>query len=1263
MTTQGDITVWSGVTNQITLSQSDMLGSGGEGAVYSLPSNPDLVAKIYHPNRRAQEVISKLTVMTNYPPRTQDEQTGHLFVAWPGQFMHENDAGGDVIGFLMPMVDKSGSLFEYYNPGLRRRVAPHINYGNLCTAARSLAMALDRLHGAGYVIGDINESNAYITDNEHVTLIDSDSFQVTDYQTVPPTIYRSLVGKPEYTPPELQGVSFAQVDRSVQHDRFALAVVIYQFLMEGTHPFRGVYNGQGEKPPQETCISNGHFLYSASRSVPLDPPPSDVPWDTLHDDIRVLFLRCFDDGHSDPQARPAPRDWVAAFDSAMPTLTQCAQNLSHWYFDNRAGCVWCIRQITSSLDSFPDNARARSFVPPKPQSQPQSAPQQPQPVPQSPSQPRPQQPQPAPLPQPQPHQPQPIPAPQPRPQPGSQRNWLSVALSMILDVALSLFYFLLTPPGEIWKIGIAVIALTVMLLWLPFVIFTVLFLVGVAMIDREGGFIKAVAANGLRRPPPWIRSRQSKRSILKLLLASLMTIVGGAAIISIAGGAISGWYWQSGLALASAPPQADTPTPLPTLTPTPEPDFLCRLGWVLSCPPTPAPASAPMAAPIPPTSASPPTPTDTPTIVPAEPEAAGASTLPDLSALNFVPADAGVRAYALNEIFTEAGPDGFAHEIVAPYKDCLNDIGISIDEVDSLAHTHGSQGNLIIVSGQFSRADVSGRLKALDFKNFQYQGVELWSAAQACIYDQAYQHNVDAVTILEDRYIVIGDEAPVKAIIETVKRGSGALTQEHLSDVKRALDKAGQGVNAWVGDDCGVSGCLAYALVSSASDVNNAHDIKYVQLHSSESSAESGRAGMEAWLSETYNVSKMDVQQDKEFMIISATVVFGEPDPTPTPIHTPTPTYTPTTPTPIPTATHTPTHTSTPTSSATHTPLPTDTPTPLPTLTPTPLPTATHTPLPTPTQTPSPCLHFGPGVDLNRCDLSGKDFRGFNLSGADLSYANLTGVNFQDAVLTNATIAGASVKGITLTNVDLSSTDITGIRAFDKATLVKVIFPAGLDLIGASFVDADVSRSSIVGANLESADFTGASLYRADLTGAVLVEANFRRANLDGTILNGANLQRANLLSADFSDTAFDGNPDFRAADLRNASFFEAVLNGIDFSGARLEEANFNRAEMRATIFANADLNEAEMEDANLQGALFNGADVSDVNFEDSDLSNANFQGADIEDARFSQANLTGANFSGAINADKATFSDTVCSDGITSDNCYFESKLQGIGP
>ena len=367
MTSQDPRAVWSQTTGRILLHPDNILGSGGEGAVYRLPSHPDLVAKVYHPDKLTSETIGKLKVMIDYPPRTENEQTGHIFVSWPKDTLHDVYSG-TVIGFLMPMVDKTNDLYEYYNPSSRRRNAPHVNYANLCSVAKSLATALDRLHGItyAYIIGDINESNAYITEDKQVTLIDADSFQVTDSRTDPSTIYRCFVGKPEYTAPELQSISFADEDRNIDHDNFALAVVIYQLLMEGTHPFRGIYTDPGEKPQVETCIAQGYFLHSArvGRRVPLMPPRTALPWESLPANLRALFRRCFDDGHSDPAKRPNPRDWENALNEAMKDLRQCHVNPNHWYFGNKLGargmnCTWCARPI----EAFPTQRKTASFAP------------------------------------------------------------------------------------------------------------------------------------------------------------------------------------------------------------------------------------------------------------------------------------------------------------------------------------------------------------------------------------------------------------------------------------------------------------------------------------------------------------------------------------------------------------------------------------------------------------------------------------------------------------------------------------------------------------------------------------------------------------------------------------------------------------------------------------------------------------------------------------------------------------------------------------
>ena len=51
-----------------------------------------------------------------------------------------------------------------------------------------------------------------------------------------------------------------------------LAVLIYQLLMEGNHPFRAQWLGSGEPPPLEERIRLGCFPYRQTPVCPVAPP-------------------------------------------------------------------------------------------------------------------------------------------------------------------------------------------------------------------------------------------------------------------------------------------------------------------------------------------------------------------------------------------------------------------------------------------------------------------------------------------------------------------------------------------------------------------------------------------------------------------------------------------------------------------------------------------------------------------------------------------------------------------------------------------------------------------------------------------------------------------------------------------------------------------------------------------------------------------------------------------------------------------------------
>ena len=411
------------------------LGGGGEGAIHEFPPDASLVAKVYHANKLKDIDSDKLRVMlTNPPDDSVAKSHGCVSIAWPVDLLLSINGHQQIIGFLMPRVPKQQvrPIHDYYTPKTRREENLGFNYLSLHRTARNFAGAMSALHAKQYVIGDVNESNILVYDTAMVTLVDTDSFQVRDFQQG--KVYRCPVGKAEYTPPELQGKTFSDYDRTPEHDLFGLGVLIFQLLMEGMHPFAAVYQGTGEPPPTEKRILTGHFPYG-TKKVPYGPAPRAVPFEVLHPRLRHLLVCCFEDGHSKPQARPDARTWMKALDEAEKALVSCGVNSEHRYGGHLSDCPWCERKKQlKGIDPFPAMSGGQSNIPVQIPLQPAS---KPKPV-SSPA------PTPTPNPTAIPYQPTPTPAPTykssyqqtPTATRSTRRNFLTLAGSSIVAVSI-----------------------------------------------------------------------------------------------------------------------------------------------------------------------------------------------------------------------------------------------------------------------------------------------------------------------------------------------------------------------------------------------------------------------------------------------------------------------------------------------------------------------------------------------------------------------------------------------------------------------------------------------------------------------------------------------------------------------------------------------------------------------------------------------------------------------------------------------------------
>lgn len=315
-----------------------LLDRGGEAEIHQIPGSPFRVAKIYHPHHRTTERRRKLELMIADPPDDPEKARGHASIAWPAELVM--DENGGFLGFLMPGIDihATRKLVDVYNVS---SYPQGLTWADLLLVAHNLAVALAALHRRGYVVGDLNESNLLVDPKDRITFVDCDSMQVCDRLTG--QVFRCPVGKGEYSPPELQGVSFGTVDRTPESDAFALAVMISQLLLLGRHPFAG-----GRSPRvEDNIVQQDSFLLQGGQ-----PPAGTPPANVLPTRLQDLFLRCFREGHREPRRRPTADEWSDALDAAHRNLRTCQKSQVHRYSGHLVDCPWCRYEQEYGFDPF-----------------------------------------------------------------------------------------------------------------------------------------------------------------------------------------------------------------------------------------------------------------------------------------------------------------------------------------------------------------------------------------------------------------------------------------------------------------------------------------------------------------------------------------------------------------------------------------------------------------------------------------------------------------------------------------------------------------------------------------------------------------------------------------------------------------------------------------------------------------------------------------------------------------------------------------------
>ena len=301
------------------------VGSGGEGDVFEIKGDPDRLIKIYT-DGKGPERADKIRAMVR---RRLDQRSG--FAAFPQDIV--TNGANDVAGFAMRRVRDHHPIHELYGVGSRKHHFPNADYLFLVRTARTLAAAVASVHDTGCVIGDINESGILVSRQASLSLVDCDSFQVRDGNDV----YRCRVVKDEYRPPELATQRIENIVLNLNNDAFGLAVLIFQLLFLGRHPFSGTPQTGHVEIPQ--AIREYRFAYSLSRDVGMTPPKQALLLQEMPPEIAQAFEQAFAPLKTTP--RPSAHEWVRKLEQLEKQLKPCPRHLRHYYPPHLSQCPFC----------------------------------------------------------------------------------------------------------------------------------------------------------------------------------------------------------------------------------------------------------------------------------------------------------------------------------------------------------------------------------------------------------------------------------------------------------------------------------------------------------------------------------------------------------------------------------------------------------------------------------------------------------------------------------------------------------------------------------------------------------------------------------------------------------------------------------------------------------------------------------------------------------------------------------------------------------
>lgn len=303
------ITVYDCKGTALQLSEDDIVASGREGTVYSLPQKDNILVKLYNQpllndQEKHQRNTDRLMAMFKLQRKLNLGNCTKSSFAWP--VMPVFDKNKKIIGFAMFKCEgvsfrALGSIagIKRYFPDWTRR--------ELTLTALDFVSKLRVLQNNGVQINDFNPSNFLVDRNCNVSFIDCDSFQISEVNKIHVT--NTFISS-HCAPELLKNKQLLDLPRNTHHQEFGAAIIIFNLLMCGLHPF--AYHDPSQVTacgtPEENLL-NGRCPLGVGAGCKFPIGNWYNLWSWTSHNVKGGFIRTFRDGHSTPRVRTSLADW------------------------------------------------------------------------------------------------------------------------------------------------------------------------------------------------------------------------------------------------------------------------------------------------------------------------------------------------------------------------------------------------------------------------------------------------------------------------------------------------------------------------------------------------------------------------------------------------------------------------------------------------------------------------------------------------------------------------------------------------------------------------------------------------------------------------------------------------------------------------------------------------------------------------------------------------------------------------------------------